>query len=293
MKKSTFTETENRTNIKAILIEALTQAHIVHNDLGREGLAAEAKNRYGDMAMTVDVRCGEAIILYLQRHMFPIRLIGEESSEVTIGTPKYLGVMDEMDGSDMAKAGWNVNRYGTMFGIFATTDPSYDDYVAVGYIEHATKNLYYAVNGEGAFVLNLATTRTKRIRTSGKSRLGNEARIYVDEYYDFNVKTFSEKLRDFAPNKGDFYDGTAASVSFADVARGAADFSLRSTGKNNLEPMIAYGLITEAGGAMVDEEGNSFGPKKYLEYGQGEKLPIITAATPELAMEMVEYLKAH
>jgi len=288
----TFTKLKQ---IQAVVLEGLEQSKMMHDMLGRDGLKKVSNNRFGEMALTVDIQCEDTILKYLGRTNLRIRVDTEEHGRVDIGfgngaTPEYFGVIDGLDGSKMAELGFGHNRYGTMFGIYQGADPTYDDYLAVGYMEHATGRLYFAVKDAGVFVREHKTVT--ELSTSGKTSLGTEARIYVDEYFDFNIKTFSDRLRDFNPNTGTFYGGTSAAVAFADVASGAADFYLRSTVKGNLEPMVAYGLITEAGGAMVDQNGKSFGPKKYLSYGQGsEMLPIITAATPALAREMATYLQ--
>lgn len=293
---TTFTNSITLEKLQAIMLEALEQSKIMHDMLGRNGLKQVKNNRFGEMALTVDVQCEDTILKYLglPKHGLRIRVDTEEHGRVDIGfgageSPDYFGVIDGLDGSKMAELGWGINRYGTMFGIYQGAEPTYDDYLVVGYMEHASKSLYIATKGRGAFLM--VSGKFVRLTTSGKTSLGTEARIYVDEYFDFNIKTFSDKLRDFKPNTGTFYGGTSAAVAFMGVASGEADFYLRSTVKGNLEPMVAYGLITEAGGAMVDQNGKSFGPKKYLSYGQGsEMLPIITAATLELAREMAAHL---
>lgn len=75
------------------------------------------------------------------------------------------------------------------------------------------------------------------------------------------------------------------------VAEGLADFALECTRKGNLEIAAAYGLIKEAGGAMVDLEGNDISDQKYLVFGTKENVPIITAATAKLAQKLVIFLK--
>ena len=42
---------------------------------------------------------------------------------------------------------------------------------------------------------------------------------------------------------------------------------------------------------MVDLDGVTIGDKKYLEFGQKEKVPIVTAATKELADRLLERIK--
>jgi hypothetical protein len=43
---------------------------------------------------------------------------------------------------------------------------------------------------------------------------------------------------------------------------------------------------------MVDLNGATIGDQRYLEFGQREHVPIITAATRELADRLLEHIKA-
>ena len=81
--------------------------------------------------------------------------------------------------------------------------------------------------------------------------------------------------------------------SYLRLLLGEADLVLECTRKGNLEIATAYGLITEAGGVMVTADGEDLGKQRYFEYGQREEefLPVITAATKELALGLIEYLK--
>ena len=124
------------------------------------------------------------------------------------------------------------------------------------------------------------------IHSSSRTQLDPAAQIYIDEYFEVNRETFSKKLKGFNTH----YGGSSA-VYYADVASGAADLALECTRKNNLEIAIAYGLEMEAGAVMVGLDGASLGDKKYLEFGQKEKVPIITAATRELAERLLEHIK--
>ncbi len=262
----------------------------MHDILGRAGIARDRVNRFGENALAGDVACEETVINSLLKSSLRFRVISEEHGTLDLAEdPEYLAVLDGIDGSAEYVSGVGARRYGTLLGIFAGTDPTYDDYIACGFMEHSTKRIYFAVKGEGAFLVD--PVRTAGIRTSGKTELDMDANIYVDECYEHNRMTFSEPLAQFLPNRKAFYGGISAAVHFADVASGKADLNLRCSGKNNLEPAVCYGLITEAGGVMVDAEGNSLGSKKYLTFGQNEQIPIITAATPELASNLIVFLK--
>ena len=276
---------ESMERLQSILIEALQRTFSVHNDLGKSGEETVEKNQFGDTALKADIECENAVINFLKETKLPIRIISEEHGTVDLSeNPQYLGILDGLDGSSLYKKERGEGKYGTMFGIFNTADPRYEDYLVGGIMQHATGRLFIGIKGEGAFVIE-GNTKTS-IQTSGATKLDKGALIYIDEYFDINKKTFSEKLAGFNTK----YLGASAAY-YAGVAEGSADFALECTRKNNLEIAIAYGLEMEAGGAMVDLDGNSLADKKYLEFGQTEKLPVITAATKELAEQLIGYIK--
>ena len=94
------------------------------------------------------------------------------------------------------------------------------------------------------------------------------------------------------PLKNFYLTNTDSScVHYVDVASGMADLALECTRKGNLEFAVAYGLINESGGVMMSIDGEYFGDKKYLEFGQDKNIPTITASTKELALNLLEYLK--
>lgn len=67
--------------------------------------------------------------------------------------------------------------------------------------------------------------------------------------------------------------------------------ALECTRKGNLEIAVAYGLETEAGAVIVDMKGEDIGDKRYLDFGQKEQLPIITASTQDLALRLIDHIK--
>jgi len=280
---------EWKERFEQIVLDGLHRALAIHDNLGETGEELVQKNQFGEAALRVDIECEKAILDFLKEAGVPIRVISEEHGQVDITeNPCYLGILDGLDGSNVYKKERGHGRYGTMFGIFATVNPSYQDYLISGIMEHSTKRLFVALKNGGAFVIE-GNKRTP-IHSSGRTQLDPDTQIYIDEYFEINRNTFSNKLQNFKPKFRDFSVGSSA-IHYADVASGVADLALECTRKNNLEIAIAYGLETEAGAVMVDLDGTSIGDKKYLEFGQKEKVPIITAATKELADELLERIK--
>ncbi len=281
---------EWKERFERIVLDSLGEALLAHDSLGQAGEEIVQKNQFGETALRVDIECEKAILDFLKEMKVPIRVISEEHGRVDITeNPRYLGILDGLDGSNVYKEGRGRARYGTMFGIFDTVDPSYQDYLTSGIMEHTTKRLFLAQKNVGAFVIE-GGQRTP-IHSSGITQLGPGVRIYIDEYFEINRKTFSDKLQDLKPASRKFSAGSSA-VHYADVASGAAHLALECTRKGNLELAIAYALIAEAGGVMVGLDGVSIGDKKYLEFGQKENMPIVTAATRELAEELLERIKS-
>ncbi|MES2315506.1 MAG: inositol monophosphatase family protein [Patescibacteria group bacterium] len=276
---------ESKEYLEGLVIAALERALGIHDNLGVSGEETVEKNQFGDTALRVDVECEEAVLNFLKEKNFPIRVISEEHGTVDISSnPRYLGILDGLDGSGVYKKERGVGRYGTMFAIFSNTNPVYGDYATSGIMEHTSKRLFFATKGGGAFIKEAG--KTVPIHSSGKKTVGAETRAGIDEYFEINRRVFSEKLKGIQTNFGG-----ASCIYYADVACGRADLALECTRKNNLEIAVAYGLISEAGGVIVDLSGETIGDKKYLEFGQEDKLPIVTAATRELALSLISHIK--
>lgn len=253
--------------------------------LGEHGREKISINQFGEGSLRADKKAEKVILDYLKSLDLPIRVISEEHGQVDItDKPKFLAILDGLDGS--GNYARNQGRYGTMLSIFANLDPIYCDYVFAGIMEHTSGRLFYATKDKGAFVVEGG--KVVRMRTSGKRELNGDAKIYVDKYFDLNKQTFAEPLE--GQGFETEYLGSSA-VYYADVASGAADLALECTRKRNLEIVTAYGLLHETGGAMVDLDGNDLGEQKYSSFGQDEHVPVVTAATPDLATDLLARIK--
>lgn len=275
--------------IARIGIEALTNAFGVHNSLDKQGLAVVYKNRFGDTALRGDIECEEAVLNVLEKNSLPIIVHSEEHGVKQVGNkPKYLGVLDGIDGSAVYKDRFGEGRYGTMFGIFSKTDPEYKDYLFSGIMEHASGRLFYAAKGKGAFVIE--SGQTKPIHCRNTEELDPQhVKLYADTEFD---KLFHVNVVGDVTEKLPGFDITCLKVSaayYSSLVNAEVDAVIECTRKGNLEIATAYGLVTEAGGAMITLDGASIGNKKYLEFGQGQHvhIPIISGATDTLARSLV------
>ncbi len=219
--------------------------------------------------------------------------MSEEHGEQDLGkNQQFLAVLDGIDGSDWYKKDRENGRYGTMFAILDGTDPTYEDYVFCGIVEHATNRLIYATKDEGAFVIDLLTGDKQKITTSGQTVLEkNEITIEVDQepnnpYFPLIYNTFLAKLSDYKrPHL------PATSAHYADIVTGANDLVLECTRKGNLELGVGFGLIREAGGVIVDLSGKNLGDRKFRSFGQDSHIPFIAAATNDLAQQTSAFLQ--
>ena len=273
-------------NIELIGIEALQASFETHNALGESGKEELQKNQFGDTAMRGDYEAEEAVLEVLRKYNLPAIIHLEEHGQVKITEePSLLGVLDGIDGSSWYRSEWGVGRYGTMLGIYKGVNPQYKDYIFGGIMEHATKRLFYGIKGVGSWVIDLNSGKKKGIHTSDEHDLSTSTRIHIDEYWDINNEVFRSKLDGYnvMPYK------LCSSIHYTDTSMGEADLTLECTRKGSLEIATAFPLITEAGGAMVTLAGKSLSDEYYLKFGTVEHIPVITAATPELATKTASF----
>jgi len=278
----------NLETVQRVGIAALKNAYKVHEKLGDDGKELLKKNQFGDTALRADVEVEEAVLSVLRDSGLPITVFSEEHGKVQLGEKtQYTGVLDGIDGSSWYKSERGKGRYGTMFAIFAGQDPTYGDYQFSGIMEHATKRLFFAVRGKGAFIMNVLTGKITSIHTAKTTAFDKKTRIHVDEYWEINRQTFLSKLQGYNVQKYNL----CSSVHYANVAMGQADLALECTRKGNLEIAAAHGLISEAGGEMISLKGEKISGKKFLAFAQDTHAPIITAATKKLADRTLVFLK--
>jgi fructose-1,6-bisphosphatase/inositol monophosphatase family enzyme len=275
----------NIEQIEKLLIEALTIAKQIHEELGETGKQIVQKNRFGDTALRIDIEIENAILGFLKKLQIPIRVVSEENGTVEIcKNPIYLGILDGLDGTNVYKKSRGTGRYGTMFGIYSNTYPLYNDYLSSGIVEHSRNCIFFASKGTGSFLK--CGNKVKSIHCSEKNKINKNTKIYIDEFFDINIKIFSEKLYEFNTKCLG-----SSSIYYVDLVSGDADLVLECTRKGNLEIAVAYGILVEAGGVMTTLDGDDLGPMSYFDFGQQEYLPIISACTDKLGKSLIKILE--
>ncbi len=276
--------------LEKIALAALERAYNVHQELGADGEQLIRKNQFGETALKADIEAEKAVINAFREAKVPIRIISEEHGITEVAdNPVYLGILDGLDGSGVYKKEREKGRYTTMLGIFSNLNPKYDDYLFSGVMEHSTRRLFYALKNKGSLLVK--NGKTTSIKCSSVKKLDKNTKIYADELFDkvFNTSfihdTYLSKLRDH-----NLLHENASSVHYVDLANGSADLVLECTRKGNLEIAVAYGLETESGGVIVTLDGQSLGSRRYLEFCQDKHVPVISAATKELAEDLIKHL---
>ncbi len=281
--------------LERIAKEAAKNSFLVWQKLGEKGKEKKRVNAYGEIALTADLECGNAILDVLRKSEVPIRIYSEEDGVVDIGQkkPVFLGVLDGLDGTRVYSGVMKGHtRYGTSFAIFDGINPRYGDYLVSVFMEHPTATLFYAVRGKGAWK-QVGSGPPIKIATSSKMELDRDTSIIVDLLFDrvfagdFMQRKFIDKLQGFNIIR----DCGSAQTGYLELATGNADAVCELTRKMNLEPAAAYALIIEAGGEMLarDDSGiTPLGDRRYLSFGQkeGDRFEFVTAATSALAWSL-------
>lgn len=278
-----------RDQIADIGIQALRAAKIVHDQLGEDGLTpVPSPNQFNETALKVDVEAEKAVLKHLRESGLPIRVISEEHGITDFSKkPYFLGVLDGIDGTAEYIADRGNRRYGTMLCIASGIDPKYRDYLFSGIMEHASNRLWIGIKNQGSFLVDPNGDRIQ-IHTSGQKVFDASTRIYSmsPDYNDVVRAHLTTLVREFKTKLP-----LSEAIALIDVASSEADIVIEATRKRNLEQMAGFGIIAEAGGVMVDINGNSIASQIYLQWGQKDSVLLVTAATNQLAIDFLNKLK--
>lgn len=276
--------------LRKVTIRFLKEAFDVHQTLGPEGRLTDKTNIFREKTLKADWEAEEVFVKGCHETGIPIAISSEEHGEIVVGGKsqiKYRGVLDGIDGTNAYRM--KTGPYGTMFAIFEGGDPRYEDYLVAGIVEYPSGRILIAARNQGAFILT--DNQTYPAITSGEIDLApNQTRIFIDGGFEFNRRFFEPKFSGFQnlyvgniENKG--IPWGVSSIYYFKLATGEADVVLECTRKRNLEIAVAFGILNEAGGIIVDGNGKSIANRNYLKFGQdpNEYLPVISAATESLA----------
>lgn len=264
-----------------VCMEAAKAAAWIFQDLGEGGKQEVGTNRFGEPILLADLKCEEAVLNVLKKSGLSIKVICEEHGEVVLGEgePKYLAVLDGIDGTRQYLSEDSPYRvFGTLLGIFANTDPRYNEAVASFAMDHSSGRLFMALKDQGAYMLK--DGKREKITLQGPSDFNENLKMFGDAE--------SRYTRQLVPYH--VVQTNSAAQNFIALLNGSADVVSLYTLKGNLEEAVFYLMIKEAGGVIVkSNDGKDLGDEKYLEFGQAEgHKGVVACATPELASAILE-----
>ena len=230
------------------------------------GVFGDLKN---DTVIRADEEANEVILNVLKKSGISFKVFSEEC-ELTIGdNPAKLVAIDPLDGSLNFRRNKRL-PYAAVMAIFNSLNPKFIDAEVGGVIDLRNETLWIAEKGKGCYVNGI------ECQTSGKKKIDGESIIIGEFYYPKNREIITKAFRDF---KGYLRNPGASAYEMTLVADGAVDLYISNQQKNH-ELGTAYLLIKEAGGTVIDFEGNDIGGRFY---NFNEQTPVIAAATLELA----------
>ena len=253
--------------------------------IGILGLDGIRKNQFGETTLRMDFEAEEIVLESLRKFSIPTLVHSEEHGKVKLnGTPSFLATIDGLDGSSAYKKNFRQARCGTMFSLFSNTKPMYEDSLISISSDFSNGNIYWALKGKGAF--KQIGKEALPIKTTDKKALNENTFIYVDEGVEVNKEYFSKRITNF-----NIHHALSSAVHWIDLASGKADIVAECTRKGNLEISCAYRLIREAGGVIVTMDKEDIGSKQFLSFGQNEHIPLVGAASKNLALSFLKYIK--
>lgn len=301
--KQELTSGEIVTQAAQTVVNGLRDAYDVYLALGPAGVEAKQQNRFGETALEADVDSEAALIAQLKQLPLPVTIHSEEHGILTVNEDEskagLLAVIDGLDGSSVYQKNREHGKYGTMFAIFDSDDPTYSEYLATGILLHTDATILLARKDAPLEAINLATGQITYPSTDSVTQLTSGAVAFADKssvdttnpLYQFFAlnSSMASKLEAATGVETSRTGSTAANIGL--VAVGGAALDLGATRKGNLEYASGYAIVTSAGGVVVDAEGNDLGPQKFKSYGQTEHLPVIVAANKLVATQVVTALK--
>ena len=236
-------------------------------------------NPKGDRVREFDLAADRAACACLSRRFpHPVLLLSEEGEPRRFGDgePKFVMVLDPVDGSDNLARG--IPLAGTAVALIPSGEP-----IATGTVRYAlvgdlfTGSRWVAERGHGAF------RNSVRIRPSPVTKL-EEATVSCE----LNHFAVEARLAGMLSRVQAVRTLGCATRALSMVADGSLDAHLDVRGRLTPENFLAPSLIVgEAGGLLTDPEGKAIPAIQSLT----ERHSIVAAATPELHAALVNELK--
>lgn len=300
---------ELRESVRVTQVGILALLHVYeeHKNLGEVGKRVIPHSEYASRGITnghdskvleADWRAEKKIIGVLDEFAPNVQTRGEETGDRGFDNPRVeaTGVFDGLDGSLRYLEGGG--NYGTMLSILKGKDPQYNDYMFSGIVDPINHQIIFATNGLGAYRLDLEDGGIERIHTDQKlTHLEPDTRLFADLKFDevYGKTVITDLIADkFKMLKKKPRTSGSSAANFIDMADGKKrqkrwqfwkqnpSGSIDCQRKKNLENLVAYGIMREAGGVMVTVDDNEqvvdLGEQSYLSFAQEpeDHRPVIT-----------------
>lgn len=267
----------NMKRLIQICKNALYKSHQVLESLSDKGTSEIHDEHVTDISTKGDVAVSQALIRFFEDQKIPAILYSEEAGRIELmENPKYTITFDDIDGTDNYYRGRGILPYCTVVSIFDSPEPSFDDVLVAGIIEHNSNRLWYAVKGKGCYLNNV------RCNTSERKRLDRRTLVIIDHY---NVDDDISRFLKIYQHSWVKCFGSAA-FHLAGVSSGLFDAYLSPLQKGH-ELGAGYLLIKEAGGFLRDLNDN---PLDKMKYDFNSKYSIIGASTEALGKILLSEL---
>jgi len=239
-----------------------------------------------DIEIQADVFLGQMIENSLRENNFDCRLQIEGKEEISIGISpeQHYVTVDPLDGSlNFAKKGKTLGLpFSCSVAIFSSPDKGecrFQDVEVAGCVDLRNGDLWSAEKGKGCFL------NGESCQTSGSTEVDLRKNILIGEmYYPENRELI---CRIFKGERGWLRSLGSAAYEMSLVASGQVDAYICDRQKLDILGM-AYLMVKEAGGSVVDFNGNDLGTKEYVFHSQ---MPVILASTTSLSSEILTRMK--
>ena len=269
------------------VLESVEKVCINHRKLGEEGKKKDVINQFGEQALRADLEAETTIIgelkSFAEKNNIALEIRGEETGTTNLGNngEKYFGTLDGLDGSSnyLAPNDWS---YGTMLAIARGDNPIYSDFeiAAIGFPQE--NMVLIAAKNIGVFMFDIDNQELKKIKPFENCDY-DQTKILSDNYFP-EAKKMLGKMESVWPKTGS--EATSILAMVNGEWQGMADV----TRKGNLEQPMLYLILLELGGAVVDKNGKDIGENNFKDWGQQEKLPIISARSQSIAGKILSEL---
>lgn len=274
--------------LEQALLKSFDAIRSLHDALGAEGQKVDRLNQFGESALRMDWDAEEIYIANFKALGHSFRLVSEEHGDVAYGDkPIYTLVLDGIDGTLVYKSERGTGCYGSMAGTFLGAAPRYQDYLASGFtILSPQWRSFTCRPGKGCAIFQGIESSGLRVLEQSSKPISD----WVCSTLEF-PQAVKEQIKMEVLTK---FPGTALRSMAAEYARilnGETDFFLDFTHKSNLEQMIAFGVLLEAGAGIFTLDGKSIAYQSYDAFGQSSQIPLLVLGDPSQLNKFLELIK--